>query len=334
MIERFTLKNATGASMDVLNLGAAIATLRMPDSAGQLHDIVLGYDNPDDYLLNPNHFGVVIGRFANRIAEGEFSLNGTKYQLAKNRNTSHLHGGEQGFHKQLWSASKIHSNNIAFSYLSKHDEENYPGNLNVLVNYCLTDENELIIDYLASTDQPTIINLTQHTYFNLAGHNSGDILNHLIRINSGKFTPVNQNQIPNGEIADVSNTPLDLQAFKRIGDVIKLPHQQLKYCAGLDHNYVLKQQFDSELRLAAEVREPNSNRSMRVITDQPGIQVYSGNFIQEVVGKDSAIYKPHYGLCLETQHFPDTPNHSNFPSAKLLPNQTYKSRTIYQFSMD
>lgn len=339
MIERITLRNSSGASLDVINLGAAITALRVPDRFGELQDIVLGYDEPKSYLRNPDYFGVVVGRFANRIANGRFRLNDTEYQLARNEGAHHLHGGASGFHQQLWSVAQLKDapdeNNVRLTYLSKEGDENYPGNLTVSVSYCLTEENELIIDYLASTDKHTIVNLTQHSYFNLGGHNSGNILDHEIRINANRFTPVGRDQIPTGAIEDVRNTPLDLQEFQRIGDVIDQPHQQLKYGGGLDHNYVIKEQFDPEMRVAAKVREPRSGRVMQVITDQPGVQLYTGNFIGAgTIGKNGAVYNRRQGLCLETQHFPDAPNHSHFPSVELFPGQAYNSRTIYQFSTD
>ncbi len=339
MIKVITLRNSSGASLDVINLGAAITALRVPDRFGEFQDIVLGYDEPTSYLRNPDYFGVVVGRFANRIANGRFRLNEADYQLARNEGAQHLHGGASGFHQRLWSIAPLNGapveNNVRLTYLSKDGEENYPGNLAVSVSYCFTEENELIIDYSATTDKHTIINLTQHTYFNLAGHDSGNILDHEIRIDAKRFTPVGRDQIPTGEIQDVRNSPLDLQAFQRIGDVVDQPHKQLGYCGGLDHNYVLKEQFDPDMRVAAEVREPRSGRVMQVITDQPGVQLYTGNFIGDgTIGKNGASYNRRQGLCLETQHFPDAPNHSHFPSVELLPGEAFNSRTIYQFSTD
>lgn len=335
-IERFTIKNACGANCDIINLGAAISALRLPDRDGNIHDIVLGYDDPQAYLDNPYYFGVVVGRFANRIAHGRFSLNNKDYALAQNEYPNHIHGGQQGFHKQLWSkTSTENANTITLHYVSKDGEEQYPGNLDVTVSYCLSDDNELIIEYTARTDKPTIINLTQHSYFNLAGHNSGDILDHHIQINADQFTPLGEAQIPTGDISSVQGTPLDLRQAKRIGDIVNTAHPQLTPVCGFDHNYVLKEKYNKNMHLAAEVHEPNTGRIMRVITDQPGMQFYSGNYIGENTrGKDGASYQQHQGLCLETQHFPDSPNNTDFPSVTLLPEQIFKSKTIYQFAID
>ncbi len=338
MIETVSLSNAAGTSLDVITVGAAITALRVADRDGNIEDIVLGFDEPDQYLDNPNYFGVVVGRFANRIAQGRFQIDNRAYQVAQNQGDNHLHGGPTGFHLREWSVADSGDtrpeNAITLNYRSLDGEEQFPGNLDVSVTYRLTDANELVIDYSASTDKPTILNLTQHSYFNLAGHASGSILDHELCIHADRYTPQRPDQIPTGEIAPLDNTPLDLRTPARIGDVLSQSHQQLTYGGGLDHNYVLKDAFDATLQLVAEVREPVSGRVMRVLTDQPGMQAYTGNFIGEgCAGKDGATYGPHQGLCLETQHFSDAPNHSNFPSTLLLPGQVFASRTVYQFGI-
>jgi aldose 1-epimerase len=336
MTERITLKNSNGASLDVINLGAAISALRMPDRQGEVRDIVLGYDNPAQYRVNPFYFGVVVGRVANRIAQGGFRLNQTHYQLARNQGHHHLHGGAGGFHRCLWSLEESSGEEagerVTLNYFSKDGEENYPGNLSVAVNYCLTEHNELVIEYSASCDQQTIVNLTQHSYFNLAGHDSGDILNHLIRINADQYTPTGADQIPTGEISPVANTPLDLRRFRRIGDCLGESHPRVQVDGGFDHNFVLRGAVQGDLALAAELYEPLSGRSLKVLTDQPGLQLYTGNFIDEgTPGKKGATYNCHAGLCLETQHYPDSPNKPQFPSVELLPGQEFTSKTVYQF---
>ena len=316
-----------------------MTSLRVADRDGNFEDVVLGFDEPDQYLDNPNYFGVVVGRFANRIAGGRFQLDNRAYQLAQNQGDNHLHGGPTGFHLREWSVADPGDtrpeNAITLHYRSLDGEEHFPGNLDVSVTYRLTDDNELIIDYSATTDKPTILNLTQHSYFNLAGHASGSILDHELCVHADCYTPQEPDQIPTGVIAPLDDTPLDLRTPTRIGDVLSQSHQQLTYGGGLDHNYVLKEAFDSTLQQVAEVREPVSGRVMRVLTDQPGMQVYTGNFIGEgCAGKDGATYGPNHGLCLETQHYPDAPNHGNFPSTLLLPGQVFASRTVYQFGIE
>jgi aldose 1-epimerase len=332
------LRNKWGASLDVINLGAAITALRVADRHGVVSDIVLGHADPERYRTNPNYFGVVVGRAANRIADARFRLNQIDYQLTPNQGSHHLHGGVGGFHQCLWtlqeSATGHAGESVTLSYLSEDGEEGYPGNLHITVTYCLTQDNALIIDYGASTDQPTILNVSQHSYFNLAGHDSGDILNHLVRINADAYTPTRSDQIPTGEIATVENTALDLRAFRRIGDCFNEGQTELQTVEGFDHNYVLHRGIEEGLTVAAELSEPHSGRTLKVLTDQPGLQFYTGNHIADgTPGKNAAIYKRHAGLCLETQHFPDSPNMPHFPMVTLVPGQQFASRTVYQFGI-
>lgn len=333
-LDSIRLKNNNGARLTVISLGGAITSLCLPDKHGNVQDIVLGFDQPEQYLDNPNYFGVIVGRCANRIAHGQFTLGTKAYQVAVNQPPHHLHSGPKGFHKQLWAIKQQSDHCVNLHRISPHNEEGYPGNLDVSVSYTLTDANELIIDYKAQTDQPTIINLTQHTYFNLAGHNSGNILDHQIQINADYYTPINADHIPTGSIEPVAETPLDLRELALIGDTLQQnqAHPQIQNGNGFDHNYVCKQMFDAELKYIAKVYEPKIGRQMTVFTDQPGVQFYNGSYIESgTPGKQGASYSQHQGLCLETQHFPDSPNNSKFPSIVLSPEKTYQTRTVYRF---
>jgi aldose 1-epimerase len=305
----------------------------VPDRNGRLGDVVLGYENLEGYLTNSSYFGALIGRYGNRIAKGSFQLGGTPYQLAQNNGDNHLHGGVVGFDKVIWKAKELWGEDevgLQLTYLSHDGEEGYPGNLSVTVVYTLTNNNELKIDYSATTDKKTIANLTNHSYFNLAGN--GDILGHELMLKADRFTPVDKGLIPTGELSSVEGTPMDFTTPTAIGARINQNDEQLIYGLGYDHNWVLNNS-GGKLALAAKIFEPTSGRVMKVYTTQPGIQFYSGNFLDgSITGKNGEIYYKHFGFCLETQHFPDSPNHSNFPSTSLNPGQRYKQTTIYKFS--
>ena len=307
--------------------------MRVPDKSGNLGDIVLGHDTLDGYLVNPPYFGVIVGRYANRIANAAFTLDGAKYTLAKNDGPNSLHGGVIGFNKQIWEAKEFKNAKgvgVAFSYLSKDGEEGYPGNLKVKVSYTLTDENQLILDYEAATDKATPLNLSQHSYFNLAGEGSGDILGHHLMLNADRFTPVDKTLIPTGELRPVQGTPMDFTKPTAIGERINEDYEQLVVGRGYDHNWVINRK-DDRLTLAARVHEPTSGRVLEVFTTEPGVQFYSGNFLDgTIAGKHGHVYKQRYGFCLETQHFPDSPNHPDFPSTILKPGQTFRSQTVFQ----
>ncbi|GIV85789.1 MAG: aldose 1-epimerase [Candidatus Roseilinea sp.] len=332
-VDQYTLENDNGMSVQIITYGGIITALRVPDRAGDLDDVVLGFDNLDGYLAGHPYFGCIVGRFANRIAGGRFTLDGLTYQLAVNNGPNHLHGGLAGFDKKLWRASIGSSDgavSLALSYLSPDGEENYPGNLHVTVTYTLTHDNALRIGYRAHTDKPTILNLTNHTYFNLASQ--GDILDHEIMINADHFTPVNEALIPTGELQPVAGTPLDFRQPMRIGARIDDPHEQIARAGGYDHNFVINGAM-GELRFAARVYEPSSGRTLEVHTTEPGMQFYSGNFLSgAIAGKGGRVYGRRAGLCLETQHFPDSPNQPGFPSVVLRPGERFASTTVFRFS--
>ncbi|MGK5058330.1 aldose epimerase family protein [Janthinobacterium sp. LB2P49] len=331
----FTLTNRQGIQAKVLDFGAIISEIHVPDRDGTLADVVLGFDRIEPYLANSAFLGAVIGRFGNRIAEGRFSLDGKDYQLAVNNAPNHLHGGNQGFHQVMWQAEPFTRDDavgVTLTRSSPHGEDGYPGQLDVTVVYELDNDNALSLRYHAVTDQATPVNLTNHSYFNLAGQ--GDILGHALSINADRYLPVDAGSIPTGELADVSGTPFDLRQSTVIGDSIALPHGQIRIGRGYDHNFVLNQKADHRLNLAATVRDPVSGRVMQVYTQEPGIQFYSGNFLD---GSQHGKHGPirHRGaLCLETQHFPDSPNQSHFPSTILRPGQVYQTQTVYRFSAE
>jgi aldose 1-epimerase len=330
-VELYTLTNPR-AQVKIMTYGGIIVSLRVPDRDGKLGDVVLGYNNLDGYLKSSPYFGSITGRYANRIAKGKFSLNGRDYTLAKNNDENHLHGGLKGFDKVVWEAKELKVKNgvgVALSYLSKDGEEGYPGNLAVTVAYTLTDDNGLRIDYTATTDKPTVVNLTNHSYFNLAG--VGSILDHQIMINADRFTPVDATLIPTGELRSVKGTPMDFTKPAAIGARINQDDEQLKLGRGYDHNFVLNG-GDGKLKLAARVFEPTSGRVLEVYTTEPGVQFYTGNFLDgSITGKGGQVYQQRYGFCLESQHFPDSPNQPKFPSTVLKPGQKYTSTTIYKF---
>jgi aldose 1-epimerase len=299
-----------------------------------LADVVLGFDNLAGYLNSPPYIGTIIGRYANRIAKGRFTLNGKEYQLAANNGPNHLHGGLKGFDKVLWQAKSFPAKNgaaIALTYLSRDGEEGYPGNLSVQVIYTLTEANELKIDYLATTDKDTLVNLTNHSYFNLSG-TDGDILGHLLQIHADYFTPTDATAIPTGDLRDVNDTPFDFRKLTAIGERIERDDEQLKLGKGYDHNFIVKGNF-GQLRPAAKVVEPLSGRVMEVLTTEPGVQLYSGNYLDgSKIGKGGKPIKFRTGFCLETQHFPDSPNQPKFPTTVLRKGEKFTSTTIYKFS--
>jgi len=332
-ITLYTLTNSHHVEVRAMNYGAIIVSLRVPDRKQQVADIVLGHDTLEGYFDNSPHLGGLVGRYANRIANGSFTLDGVKYSLPKNNGPNTLHGGIKGFDQAVWQGTALKGNaGVAFSYLSKDGEEGFPGNLKVKVTYSLTEANELVINYEATTDKPTVLNLSQHSYFNLAGEGTGDILNHEVMINADRFTPVDSTMIPTGELRPVKGTPLDFTTETKVGTRIDDNYEQLVLGKGYDHNFVLNRKAEG-LALAARAYESRSGRVMEISTDQPGVQFYTGNFLDgTVTGKQGHVYKQRYGLCFETQHFPDSPNHPEFPSTVLRPGQTFHSHTIWKFS--
>ncbi len=335
-MREFILSNANGIRIRIAEYGGIVREINVPDRQGLFEDIVLGFDSMEAYKQNPAYFGALIGRYGNRIAHGRFDLDGVTYELAKNDGENHLHGGEKGFGSVLWDGEGISGEGfegVELRYRSEDGEEGYPGALDISVTYRLTDENEWIIDYLATADRPTILNPTQHSYFNLTGKAGSSILEHGIQINASHYTPVDSNLIPTGEIAALDETPLDFRASKAIGARINAQHPQLERGKGYDHNFVLEREVTEELVQAAEVYEPISGRLMEVLTTSPGVQFYTGNFLDgSLQGKSGVAYGVRSGFCLETQLFPDSPNQVNFPSARLNPTEEFKSSTLYRFS--
>ena len=336
-VEMATLKNAHGIELQAINYGGIITSLKAPDRAGAVADVVLGFDGPDGYWAEPPHpyFGAIVGRYGNRIAKARFAIGSKTYKLAANNGPNHLHGGVRGFDKVLWDMSTRNSaqgSSVIFTRTSPDGEEGYPGNLRVTATYTLTEKNEVIIDYRATTDRATPVNLTQHSYFNLAGEGSGDILGHQLTINADRYTPVDDTLIPTGELAPVEGTPFDFRQATAVGARITADNAQLKAGKGYDHNYVLNRKGTSA-QFAARLTDPKSGRTLEVSTTQPGIQFYSGNFLDGTIkGKQGHVYAHRSGLCLETQHYPDSPNQKNFPTTILQPGKVYSSRTIWTFS--
>ena len=329
----YELRNKNGVSLKLTNFGGRVISFFVPDRHGALADVVLGYDSVERYATGNPYFGAAIGRFGNRIAKGKFSLDGTEFNLAINNRDNALHGGPKGFHNVFWNAKKDSINNsVELVYLSKDGEEGYPGNLSVIMIYTLTDENEFKIDYSATTDKTTIVNLTHHSFFNLAGEGTGDILKHQLIINAKQFTPVDEGLIPTGEWRNVKATPFDFTEPHAIGERINQADEQLKKGNGYDHNWILDKE-GKELSLAAKVVEPTSGRIMEVFTTEPGLQFYSGNFLDGTdIGKGAKQYNFRTAFCLEAQHFPDSPNHNNFPTVVLKAGEVYKQTTVYRFS--
>jgi aldose 1-epimerase len=331
-VELFTLTNKNGMQVALSNYGAMVVNLLVPDRNGKFADVSLGFDSLKPYFTKSPYFGCIAGRYANRIAKGHFNLDGKTYQLATNDGPNHLHGGVRGFDKHMWSAEVVRGlpSSVRFTLHSPDGEEGYPGNLVATVTYTLTDRNQLRISYEAKTDKPTVLNLTNHTYFNLAGAGNGGILGHKLTLHADRFTPVDGTLIPTGEQKRVGGTPMDFRRPTPIGARIKDVGGKP---GGYDHNYVLNKVPFAKRSLAAEVYEPGSGRVMKVYTDQPGIQFYSGNFLDgTILGKGGRTYHQYDGFCLETQHFPDSPNQPKFPSAVLRPGQTYRTTTVYSFS--
>jgi len=332
-ITLYTLTNSHGMEVRAMNYGGIIVSIRVPDRNEQFADVVLGHETLDGYRPNPPFFGAIVGRYANRIANGTFKLDGETYTLPKNDGPNTLHGGDKGFDKAVWDAEPLKGRTgVAFSYFSKNGDEGFPGNLRVKVTYTLTNANALDIDYEATTDKATPINLSNHSYFNLKGEGNGDILDHEIMINADRFTPVNKNLIPTGELRPVKGTPLDFTTPTKIGARIDDNYDQLVLAHGYDHNFVINRQGGG-LVLAARVYEPTTGRTLEVSTTQPGVQFYTGNFLDgTITGKQGHVYKRRYGFCLETQHFPDSPNHPSFPSTILRPGETFREKTVFKFS--
>ena len=331
IVHIFELENKNGMRIRIGEYGGIVTNLFAPDKNGKFDDIVLGYDNLQNYIKNSPYFGAIVGRYANRINRGIFYIDGKKYQLSINDGKNHLHGGKKGFDKVLWKGKSFENDDgvgVELSYLSKDGEEGYPGNLKVKVIYFLNNKNQLIITYKAKTDKPTPINLSNHSYFNLKGAGNGTILNHYLTINADKYTEVNNELIPTGRLLPVKGTPFDFKTPHKIGERID------KVKGGYDHNFVLNKEKGDILTFAVRLEEPESGRIMEIYTTQPGIQFYSGNFLDgTIVGKYGKRYYKHYALCLEPQHFPDSPNHKNFPDTILRPGKEYYQKTVYEFKV-
>jgi len=327
-----------GIEVRTIPYGAIIVSLSAPDRRGRAADLVLGFDSFDAYPARSRYFGAVVGRYANRIANGRFTLDGRTFTLATNNGPNHLHGGVKGFDKALWTAAPFEREGdvgIVYSYTSRDGEEGYPGELHATVWYALTPRGELAIDYAATTDKATPINLTQHSYFNLAGEGSGDVMRHRLTIDADRYAPVDANLIPTGELASVEGTPFDFRQPHAIGERIDADHPQLRYGKGYDHNYVLNAPpAGASIRRAARVVEPESGRTLDVATSEPGMQFYSGNVLGGEPGKHGHAYGARTGFCLETQHFPDSPNHADFPSTILRPGREYRSKTVFTFGVE
>lgn len=331
-INLYTLTNSKGMQVGITNYGARIVSIIVPGRDGKKADVVLGFDNLEGYLGKDPYFGAIVGRYGNRIAKGEFKLDGVEYHLPINDGPNSLHGGTKGFDKQVWKAQEVDGNAVALTYLSKDGEDGYPGNLSVKVVYTLENSNELRIDYTATTDKDTVLNLTNHSYFNLAGAGNGNILDQVMMINASRFTPIDSTMIPTGELRSVEGTPFDFRKPTPIGARINDDNQQLKFARGYDDNFVLDRKGPG-LELAAGVYDPKSGRVLEVLTTQPGVQFYTGNFLDGTIhGKGGKAYDYRSAFCLETQHFPDSPNHPQFPSTELKPGQTYQETTVFKFS--
>lgn len=339
-VEEYTLTNANGMEVKIITYGGIITSIRVPDRNGNMANVALGFDNMEDYETRNPYFGNITGRYANRIAGGKFTLDGTEYTLAQNNGPNSLHGGEKGFDKVIWTAEEVESEDgvaLELSYLSADMEEGYPGNLDVTVRYTLTDQNEIVMDYTATTDAPTVVNLTNHTYFNLQGEGTGTIYDHILMLNADQYTPVDETLIPTGELEAVEGTPFDFRVPKAIGPGQRSNHPQIVIGRGYDHNWVLSRESpeDTELMLAAHLYEPDSGRILEVWTTEPGIQFYAGNFLDGTLyGPSGHSYRQSDGLALETQHYPDSPNQESFPSTRLDPGDTYQTQTIFRFSND
>jgi aldose 1-epimerase len=336
-VDIYTLTNANGAVARITNYGGIVVSLTMPDKNGKMADVVLGYDKLADYLKATPYFGALIGRYGNRI-DGKFTLDGKTYTLAKNDNgAAHLHGGKVGFDKKVWNATPKMTKTgptLTLTYLSPDGEEGYPGNLNVKVVYTLTNKNELKLAFTATTDKPTVVNLTNHSYFNLAGAGSGDVLKHIVTINADKITPVNKNLITTGKFMEVKGTPFDFTTPHAIGERIDADNEQLKLGRGYDHCFVVNKKTPGKLTLLAKAMDPSSGRVLECLSTEPAVQFYSGNFLDGTnIGKGGKPYQHRYAFCFEPEHFPDSPNKPQFPSTELKPGETYKHTMVYRFSV-
>lgn len=328
-VDLYTLTNPKGAEARIITYGGIVVSLKVPDRSGAMGDVVAGFDNLEGYLKPPPYFGAIIGRYGNRIGGARFTLNGVEYKLAKNDGENHLHGGVRGFDKRVWTAKPLSAQSLELTYLSKDGEEAYPGSLSATVTYTLTDANELKIEYSATTDKDTVVNLTHHGYFNLSG--DGDILGHEVVINADRFTPVAKGLIPTGELKSVAGTPFDFRTPKTIGERIEQKDEQLILGGGYDHNWALNRS-GSGLETAARVTDPKSGRVMEVLTTEPGLQFYTGNFLDGTLQGKGRVYGRRSAFCMETQHFPDSPNKPGFPSTVLKPGSKYQTTTVYRFS--
>ncbi|MBS1871796.1 MAG: galactose mutarotase [Acidobacteria bacterium] len=330
-VEMYMLSNGKGMSADIITWGGIVTALKVPDKSGTPVDVVLGFESFDPYVKNPAYFGALIGRYGNRIGHAQFKLDGKTYTVPKNDGDNSLHGGKAGFNSKLWTAKEV-PGGLELTYVSKDGEEGYPGTLTAKVTYSLTDDNGLKIDYFATTDKDTVVNLTNHTYFNLAGQGEGLILDHEMQIMADNFTPVDKGLIPTGKLQPVEGTPFDFRQPHAIGERIGADNEQLKLGKGYDHNFALNSKGGT-LATAAKVKDPKTGRTLEVLTDQPGIQFYTGNFLDgSLTGKGGKKYPQRCAFCLETQHFPDAPNKPEFASTLLKPGQEYKTTTIYKFS--
>jgi aldose 1-epimerase len=334
-IDSYKLKNQKGMEVDIMTYGGIITSLKVPNKAGVSEEVVIGFNNFEQYTKDNPYFGALIGRYGNRIAKGKFTLDGKEYKLATNNGKNALHGGPEGFHRRIWTVEEAKGGNAAvlkLKYISKDMEEGYPGNLTVFVTYTLNNDNSLDVQYEATTDKKTVVNLTQHSYFNLSGDFTKTILNNEVTIDADKLVPVDADLIPTGKLDDVTNTPFDFRKPKAIGKDIEVTNDQLKKGLGYDHCWVLNNQ-DKGFRFAASAYEPTSGRLLEVYTDQPGIQLYTGNFLDGTLPtRDGKTYAHRTGLCLETQHYPDSPNQKDFPTTVLNPGENYKTKTTFKFS--
>lgn len=344
-VDEYTLTNANGMEVKIITYGGIITSIRVPDRYGNMANVTLGFASLEDYETNnSSYFGALIGRYGNRIANAKFTLDGVEYTLAANNGPNSLHGGLKGFDKVVWSAQEVEAENgvaLELTYLSADMEEGFPGNLSVTVVYTLTDDNELVIDYTATTDKPTVVNLTNHTYFNLVGEGTGSIDNHVLMINADRYTPVDETLIPTGELAPVEGTPFDFRTPRLIGPSQRSPDEQIIYGRGIDHNFVLNRPSfdDKSMMLAAVLYEPMTGRTLEVWTTEPGLQVYCENWEGQWAnpmkfGPGGNFYRQGEGIALETQHFPDSPNQPDFPSVVLRPDETYQTTTIFKFDVD
>ena len=333
----FTLRNGSGMVVRYIAYGGSVVSIEVPDRNGRLADVTLGYDTIEGYENDRHFLGALIGRYANRIARGRFTLDGRTHALSVNDGANHLHGGRRGFHKVPWNVTPFEDGDVSgavLSYTSVTGDEGYPGTLSVSVMMSLTPDNELVFDYAAVADEPTPVNLTHHGYFNLAGHDSGDVRAHELTIPASRFTPVDAGLIPTGELRSVAGSPFDFREGRRIGDALETFDEQLHLGGGFDHNYVLDPGETADgLTLAARLRDPGSGRTLEILTTEPGLQLYSGQALGGVIGKGGHLYCPNAGVALETQHFPDSPNQPGFPNTILRPEEGFTSRTVYRFSV-